>query len=100
MTTPTAGELALLRTQPHKTKLHLSIYQPDIVFQAQVNDASAAKGDRVITYDNVTYGNYLSIYGGMTIWVGTSAGAKDKGEIFVYNKEGKTATSIGQMMIT
>jgi len=92
MTTPTAGELALLRTQPHKTKLHLSIYQPEIVFQAQVNDASAAKGDRVITYDNVTLGNYLSIYGGMTIWVGTSAGAKDKGEIFVYNKDATTIT--------
>ncbi|PNX51070.1 MAG: hypothetical protein BV458_12075 [Thermoplasmata archaeon M9B2D] len=92
MTTPTAGELALLRTQPQQTKLYLSIYEPQIVFQAQVNDAGAAKGDRVITYDSVTYGNYLSIGNGMTMYVGTSAGAKDKGSIYVYKHDSSTIT--------
>ena len=74
MTTPTAGELALLRTQPQQTKLYLSIFEPQIVFQARVNDIAAAKGDMVITYDTVTTGNYLGISGGMTMYVGTTLG--------------------------
>ena len=60
MTTPTAGELALLRTQPHRSKLYLSIFEPQTVFAARVNDLGAAKGDMVITYDTVTTGNYLA----------------------------------------
>jgi hypothetical protein len=92
MTTPTAGELALLRTQPHKTKLYLSIFEPQIVFQAQVNDATIEKGDRVITYDNVTFGNFLSIGGGMTMYVGTTAGGKEKGEIWTYKRDATTIT--------
>jgi hypothetical protein len=95
MTTPTAQELALLRTQPQQTKLYLSIYDPQIVFQAQVNDAGAAKGDRVITYNNVTFGNYLSVAGGMTVWVGSSAGARDKGEIYTYTI-GATTITVGE----
>jgi hypothetical protein len=70
----------------------LSIYEPQTVFQAQVNDASAAKGDRVITYNNVTFGNFLAIGGGMTMYVGTSAGARDKGVIWVYKRDATTIT--------
>ena len=86
MTTPTAGELTLLRTQPQRSKLYLSIFEPQTVFQARVNDAGAAKGDMVITYDAVTTGTYLDILGGMTVWVGSTAGARDKGSIYTYSK--------------
>ena len=92
MTTPTAGELALLRTQPHRSKLYLSIFEPQIVFQAFVNDVGAAKGDMVITYDTVTTGSYLDILGGMTVWVGSTAGARDKGSIYTYSKSSSTLT--------
>jgi hypothetical protein len=92
MTTPTSGELALLRTQPHETRLHLSIYEPPIVFQAQVDDAGAAKGDRVITYNNVTFGNYLSIGTAMTLYVGTTPGGREKGSIYVYKWDATTIT--------
>jgi hypothetical protein len=92
MTTPTSGELALLRTQPHNTKLWLSIYKPDIVFQAQVNDAGAAKGDRVITFDNVTTGNYLDIGFGRTLLVGTTAGGKEKGSAYIHDSDSTTIT--------
>ena len=92
MTTPTAPELALLREQPHKTKLWLSIYDPRIIFQAQVNDAGAAKGDRVITFDNVTFGNHLAIGFGRTMYVGTTPGGKEKGSIYVYKSDATTIT--------
>jgi hypothetical protein len=92
MTTPTASELALLRTQPQQTQLFLSIFDPQIVFQAQVNDASITKGERVITYNNVPFGNFLAISGGMTLYVGTTAGAKDKGSIYTYKRDATTIT--------
>ena len=95
MTTPTAGELALLRTQPHKTKLHLSIYKPRTILQAQVNDASAAKGDAVITYDNAT-GDYTQAIGGMTMYVGTTPGGKEKGEIWLRDAPTSTQIEVGE----
>ena len=92
MTTPTAGELALLRTQPHRSKLYLSIFEPQTVFAARVNDLGAAKGDMVITYDTVTTGNYLGISGGMTMYVGTTLGGKEKGAIWTYKRTSTTIT--------
>lgn len=92
MTTPTAGELALLRTQPHRSKLYLSIFEPQIVFAARVNDVGAAKGDQVITFDGVTTGNYLGISGGMTLYVGTTLGGKEKGAIWTYKRTSTTIT--------
>lgn len=92
MTTPTAGELALLRTQPHETQLYLSIYKPKTVFAAQVNDASIAKGEMVITYNNVTSGAFASIGVGMTLYVGTTPGGKDKGSIYIFGRDATTIT--------
>lgn len=85
---PTNTQLTLLREKPHNTKLYLSIYQPTTVLSAQVNDASIAKGARSITFDTVTAGSYSLIQSGMTLYVGSSAGAFDKGAIRV-----KSATS-------
>ncbi len=92
MTTPTAGELALLRSQPQQTKLFLSIFEPQTFFAAQVNDAGASKGDMVITYNNVTAGSFLDVSGGMTLYVGTTPGSRDKGSIFVYGRDATTIT--------
>ena len=91
----TVAEQALLRTQPHLTRLYLSIFKPQEVFRARVNDAAIAKGEQVITFDTVTLGNYLAIgsgvSGGMTLYVGTTLGGKEKGAIFVF---GRTSTTI------
>jgi hypothetical protein len=92
MTTPTAGELALLRTQPHQTNLFLSIYKPKTVFAARVNDSGVAKGDRVITYDTVSAGNWQAVHVAMTLHVGTTPGGKDKGSIYVYGRTSTTLT--------
>ena len=92
MAQPNAADLALLRTQPHRTKLYLSIYRPNTVLACQVNDGSIAKGERVITYNNVSEGSYLQLYRGMTMYVGTSAGGKDLGEIYVRRATSTTIT--------
>ena len=79
----TAAELTLLRTRPQETELYLSIYKPDTILACQVNDASAAPGLRLITYDGVTAGSYTLIQSGMIMYIGSSAGAKDVGRVRV-----------------
>ena len=77
------ADLLTLRTRPHSTRLHLSIYQPSTLLACQVNDAAIARGARTITYDNVTAGSYLNVEADVTMLIGTSAGASDVGNIRV-----------------
>lgn len=79
----TNQELTLLRTQPHSTKLWLSIYQPPTVFAARVNDVDIAKGEYEITYDSLSAGSRLLVEAGMTLWVGSAAGLDDYGKVRV-----------------
>lgn len=81
MTALTTTEKNLLRAGGHKATLYLSILRPQTVFTAQVNMASPARGARSIVYDNDSgEGDVLP---GMTLWVGTSAGACDVGKVRV-----------------
>lgn len=86
-----SSDIEKLRTRPHNTKLWLSIYQPKTVFSGQINNASAAKGDRVLTYDNPS-GDYTKIKDGMTMFVGTSANSADKGKIRARSSTSGTVT--------
>jgi len=81
MTQLTPAQVSLLRTRPHNTKLWLSIYQPSTKLAARVNNASAAKNDRYISYDGVTAGSYLLLEEGMTLMIGSGLGKNDKGEV-------------------
>lgn len=83
MSNITNQELTLLRTQPHSTKLWLSIYQPPTVLAAQVNDSGIEKGDYLITYDSLSVGSHLLVQSGMTLWVGSAAGLDDLGKVRV-----------------
>src|SRR3990172_5939750 len=76
-----APNLAVVRTRPQRTGLYLSIFQPRIVFQAQINSVSATKGTIIIPFDNVTLGSVADVEAGMTMLVGTSVGARDVGKI-------------------
>lgn len=89
---PTPAQLTLLRSQPQRTKLYLSVYQPSTVLAARVNNASAAKNDRVIPYDGVSAGSYQLVQSGMTLYVGSSAGAFDKGMVRVRSADGSNLT--------
>ena len=83
MSVITTKELGLLRSRPHSTTLWLSIYKPSTVLSCMVNDAGIGVGAYKITYDTVTAGSYTNIKSGMTMLVGTAAGASDVGRIRV-----------------
>lgn len=76
-----AADLETSRKQPQQTKVHLSIFQPRHIMKCRVNNPSAAKGDRVITYDTVTLGSSSLVEAGMTLLIGSSDGASDVGKI-------------------
>lgn len=90
MSQPTSGELTLLRTQPQRTKLSLSIYQPPTVYTARVT-GSAAKNDRVINYYDPS-GDLNDLRAGMTVYVGSTPGARDKGSIYLFHWEADNIT--------
>lgn len=80
--------LEILRKSPQSTRLYLSIYEPQIVFKARINDGSIAKGEREITYDGVSLGSWTAIIPNATLWVGTTDGGQELGKIRI-----KSATS-------
>lgn len=79
----TSTETTLIASRSHRTKLWLSIYQPKNVFLAQVNNPSAAQGDRSIPYDGVLLGLPTDVKDGMTMYVGSALGGSNKGRIRV-----------------
>lgn len=78
-----ASDLELIRLRPQSSNLSLSIFQPQTVLACQINagTGTVARGDRVIPFDSVTSGSYLSVEPGMTLLVGTSAGSRNLGRI-------------------
>lgn len=88
----TASQLETLRQQPQTTKLYLSIFQPVAIFKARVNNASAAKGDRIIAFDTVSLGLYTYIQDGMTMWIGTTDGGMEVGKVRVRSATPTTIT--------
>lgn len=91
MSALTPDQLQLLRQRPHSTKLWLSIYKPDTVFTARINDPNIAVGERVITYDNAS-GLYTDIKAGMTMLVGVTPGGKELGRIRIRSATATTIT--------
>lgn len=77
------ANLEILRTKPQGTRLYLSIFEPQIVFQAQINNSSIVRGAREIAYDTVSFGSFSNILSNSTMWIGTTTGAGDVGKIRV-----------------
>lgn len=76
-------ELTLQRTQPQEVELKLSIYSPSTVFACKINSIDITKNARNVPYNTVSYGAYTDVKAGMTLLVGTSAGAYDVGKVRV-----------------
>lgn len=74
------SELNILRTRPISTTLDLFIFKPRVVMKCLLNNASAAKNDRTIPFDTVSFGNYSSVEAGMTLLVGTTEGGSELGK--------------------
>lgn len=77
------ANLEVLRSQPQSTRLWLSIFEPQAIFKAQINDASITRGARTITFNNVTLGAFTAIENGFSMWVGSTPGAQDRGKVRV-----------------
>lgn len=76
-----APNLELARTKPQSTELSLSVFQPRTVLSATVNGTVVA-GSITIPF-TTSSGSYLAVEAGMTLLVGTSAGARDVGKLRV-----------------
>jgi len=100
MTVLTAGQLTQLRSHPHASKFYLACHVPRIMCYCRVNDAGAARGDRVITYDNASWqanpdgGNYvpLDVPTGSTLYVGSAQGLGDYGRVRIKTMGATTIT--------
>lgn len=77
------ADRAIIRTQPHSSAMWLSVYQPRIVFAAQINDVDISRGARVIPYDTVTTGSFNAVFDDAMLVVGTAPGDDDIGRIRV-----------------
>jgi hypothetical protein len=77
------NQLEILRKHPQQTRLYMSIFEPQAVFKARINDATIDRGARIIEYDSVSLGNFNAVKAGATMWVGTTAGSMDRGKIRV-----------------
>lgn len=85
----TGPELANFRVDGQWAKLMLAVIQPAAVFAARVaQDFDSDDEVMEVAFDNITTGAYTDVVAGMTLYVGSSAGAYDVGMARV-----KSATS-------
>lgn len=73
--------LSLSREHPQSTELFLSVFQPNTVLVALVSGTVSA-GAITIPF-TTSSGSYLAVEAGMTLLIGTSAGARDVGKLRV-----------------
>ena len=85
----TDSQLTSVRKRPHLTRLWLSIFRPRVVLETQINQAGIDKSDRDITV-SILSGEMLDVQSGMTVYIGTSQGAKDLGRIRLRSGSGST----------
>ncbi len=90
-----AGELALLRKDNQWSKLYLAIHKPATVYTARVNQTAFEDPTISITYDGGS-GTLASVKEGMTLYVGSSAGAYDKGMVRIREAPSATVFAIGE----
>jgi hypothetical protein len=77
----TTEELELVRSNEQSSELFLSIIDPVTIYTARVNQTFSTK-DRVVqvTFDGGS-GTLADVKPGMTMYIGTSAGAYDAGQV-------------------
>ena len=84
-------ELFDLRQRPHYSKLWLSIFTPQTLFQTRL--VSVSSDNLTLVYSGTLMGTSTGTdFNGVTMWVGSTPGASDIGEIRV---KYLTGTSIG-----
>lgn len=91
----TAGELAKLRSENQFSELFLAIHKPAVIYSARVNQPIFENPTAQITYDGGS-GTLASVKSGMTLYVGSSAGAYDKGMVRIRKTPSSTIFYIGE----
>lgn len=71
------------KSHPYDAQGVLYLLQPDVVLKARVNLADASYPVAVIPYDGVSEGSIDDVRMGMTVLIGSSDGAWDRGSIYV-----------------
>lgn len=93
----TAGELIKFRGPGQLTKLGLAIQQPITVYTARINQTfDTLDGVAQLTYDGGS-GTLADVLPGMSVFVGSTAGARDKGILRVRKAPSATVLYIGQV---
>ena len=92
----TVDELAAVRSDYQFSRLFLAIHNPTVIFTCQVNQTFASL-DRIneVIYDNST-GTRTNILPGMTVWVGSTPGAWDLGQVRVRDSASATRLYVGE----
>lgn len=70
-------------SHPQSCEPFLYLYRPAVVFAARVNAAAASYPLASIPYDGVTTGSIAAVQMGMTVLIGSTAGASDRGRSYV-----------------
>ena len=88
MPTISSGDAAILRQHPQTVRRYLSVAPRDTVFAAQVSSGTiqrdaVSSGVIAIPYTSVTTGAYTDVIAGMTLDIGTTAGASDVAKVRV-----------------
>jgi hypothetical protein len=92
----TTEELALLRTEGQWSELFMAIHKPAVVYSARINQVFTTwDGVAELTYDGGS-GTLANVLPGMTVYVGSNAGAYDKGMIRVRKAPTATVLYIGE----
>jgi hypothetical protein len=77
-----ALQLASYRANPQRSKLYVAgLETPPTIFACRINQ-SFITNDGIVEflYDGITVGTYTDVLPGMTIWIGSTAGACDIGQ--------------------
>lgn len=91
----TETELGKLRSGNQWSQLYLAIHKPATVYTARVNQAIFNDELVSITYDGGS-GSLADVLVGMTMFIGSSAGAKDKGVCRIRKTPSETVFYIGE----
>ena len=87
----TADELTILRSEIHGTRLYLGIHRPQTIFTAQVLGAVSYPLYQ-IAFDGGNPTTGAIIKSGMTLWIGSAAGLRDKGQMRVRGDQSAAAS--------
>lgn len=91
----TETELGKLRSEEQWSELFLAIHKPAVIYSARVNQATFGTPITQVTYDGGS-GTLANVKEGMTLYIGSSAGAYDKGMLRIRKAPSATVFYVGE----